>query len=74
MANFMLMGIVIGLELANTAIETLCDVVHPDYSHQIKIVKDMAAGAVLMTALIWAIVIVYQALIIFVFKISNIGF
>ena len=72
MANLILMGIVISLEMINTAIETLCDIVHPDYNLKVKIVKDMAAGAVLMTSLIWATVIIYQILIIFVFKISQI--
>ena len=72
MANLILMGIVISLEMINAAIETLCDIVHPDYNLKVKIVKDMAAGAVLMTSLIWATVIIYQILIIFVFKISQI--
>jgi diacylglycerol kinase len=29
-----------GLEIANTSIETLCNIIHPDYSPKVKIVKD----------------------------------
>ena len=42
--------VVLTLEMINTAIEKLCDVVHPGYHPQIKIVKDIAAGAVLLAA------------------------
>lgn len=38
-------------ELLNTALEKLCDAVHPDVHPGIKKVKDMAAGAVLIAAL-----------------------
>lgn len=41
---------VLTLEMVNTAIEKLCDVVHSDYHPKIKVVKDMAAGAVLLAA------------------------
>jgi len=68
MANLILMGIVISLEMINTVVETLCDLVHPDYHPKVKIIKDMAAGAVLIVALVWLVVIIYQILIIFVFK------
>ena len=43
--------VVLTLEMINTAIEKLCDVVQPDYHPQIKIIKDIAAGAVLIAAL-----------------------
>lgn len=42
---------VVTLEMINTALEKLCDVVHPGYHPQIKIIKDIAAGAVLIAAL-----------------------
>ena len=42
---------VIAMEMINTAIEKLCDVVHKDFHPQIKIIKDMAAGAVLIAAI-----------------------
>ena len=41
---------VLTLEMINTAIEKLCDVVHPGYHPQIKVIKDIAAGAVLLAA------------------------
>lgn len=37
-------------EMINTAIEKLCNVVHPDFHPQIRVIKDVAAGAVLMAA------------------------
>ena len=42
-------------EAFNTALEKLCDVVSPDYHPGIKIVKDIGAGAVLLSA-VFAIV------------------
>lgn len=37
-------------EAMNTAIEFVCDVVSPQYSYAVKSAKDIAAGAVLITA------------------------
>jgi diacylglycerol kinase len=42
--------LVFTMEMINTAIEKLCDVLHPAIHPQIKIVKDIAAGAVLVAA------------------------
>jgi diacylglycerol kinase len=42
---------VLMLEMINTAIEKLCDLAHPGFHPQIKIIKDMAAGAVLLASL-----------------------
>jgi undecaprenol kinase/diacylglycerol kinase (ATP) len=42
--------IVLSLELVNTAIEKLCDMISKDYHPAIKIVKDTAAGAVLVSS------------------------
>jgi undecaprenol kinase len=39
---------VLAAELVNTAIETLCDVAHPEQHPLIKVSKDCAAAAVLM--------------------------
>lgn len=44
-------GLVLGLESVNTAIERLCDVVTREYNPGIKLAKDAAAGAVLIAAL-----------------------
>jgi diacylglycerol kinase len=41
---------VLVMEMMNTAIEKLCDVVHKDFHPGIKKVKDIAAGAVLVAA------------------------
>lgn len=43
-------GFVFALELVNSSIERLCDVVSPEKQPQIKKVKDMAAAAVLVSA------------------------
>lgn len=53
---FTCVGLVIGMELFNSALENLCDAVHPEQSNKIKHVKDMAAGAVLLSAIIAAII------------------
>jgi diacylglycerol kinase len=42
---------VISMEMLNTAIEKLCDVVHKELHPDIKRVKDIAAGAVLVSAI-----------------------
>ena len=55
-------GMVIGAELFNSAVERLTDLAHPDYSELAGKVKDIAAGAVLVTAIAAAAV----GLIIFV--------
>ena len=44
-------GIVISTEMLNTAIEKLTDMVSPQINEQAKLVKDLAAGAVLIAAL-----------------------
>ncbi len=56
---------VIVMEMLNTAIEKLCDVVQPGIHPSIKKVKDIAAGAVLIAAVFSAV----TGLIIFVPKI-----
>ena len=42
---------VVAMEMVNTAIEKLCDVVHPAFDSGITKVKDIAAGAVLLAAI-----------------------
>lgn len=49
-------GMVISAEIFNTSIENLCDHISPDYHERIKIIKDLAAAAVLVTAVIALIV------------------
>lgn len=57
--------LVLIVELLNTAIEVLVDLVSPDYHPKAGIIKDVSAGAVLLTALFAVMV----GLLIFVPKI-----
>ena len=45
-------GIVLGFEMLNTALERLCNLLHPQHHPFVKIIKDVAAGAVLIVAII----------------------
>ncbi len=51
-----------GLEIANTSIETLCDIVHPDYSSKVKKVKDSFSAIPIFTytayTICWLILVV----------------
>ncbi len=58
-------GIVIGSELFNTAIETIVDMISPEYNEKAKLAKDLSAGAVLVFAIASAI----AGLLIFIPKI-----
>lgn len=42
--------LVLVLEFINTAIEKLSDIVHPEQSEKIRIIKDISAGVVLLGA------------------------
>ena len=44
-------GIVVATELLNTALEALCDHLHPQRHEAIKLTKDIAAAAVLVSSL-----------------------
>jgi diacylglycerol kinase len=48
-------GLVIGFEMLNTSIEKICNLVHPQHHPFVKIIKDVAAGAVLLVAIIAAV-------------------
>jgi diacylglycerol kinase (ATP) len=48
LAVIITMGIVLALEAINTAIETIIDLISPDYHDLAKKTKDVAAGAVLL--------------------------
>ena len=48
----MCIGITISLELINSAIENLVDIVSPDYNEKAGRIKDMSAGAVLVASII----------------------
>jgi diacylglycerol kinase len=49
-------GMVLGIELVNSAIEALVDLVSPEWKTQAGKVKDLAAGAVLIVALMACLV------------------
>ncbi len=49
-------GLVLVAEIFNTAAEVLVDLASPDYHPLAKLVKDMAAGAVLLSALVAVVV------------------
>ena|SRR6476620_627504 len=44
-------GLVLGIEGLNTALEKICDFIHPDYHERIGFIKDVSAGAVLFAAM-----------------------
>lgn len=47
---------VLSAEIFNTAIEKTCDVIQPDFDKRIGFIKDIAAGAVVLTAIASVIV------------------
>lgn len=49
-------GMVIGAELVNTAVEILCDALIPERNKRAEIIKDVSAGAVLIFAIMAMIV------------------
>jgi len=49
-------GMVLGFEMVNSAVEKLCGIVHEEYHPVIKVIKDVAAGAVLWSAIISIII------------------
>ena len=53
---------VMALELLNSALEGVIDLLHPDIHPEIKVVKDMVAGAVLIMSV--TVLIVAAALVI----------
>lgn len=44
-------GLVLGIEGLNTAVEKIADFIHPDYHERIGFIKDIAAGAVFFAAM-----------------------
>lgn len=47
----MCIGAVFTAEMLNTAVEKLCDMVKPEQDPRVRDIKDLAAGAVLVTAI-----------------------
>lgn len=55
-AVLLCIAMVMGLEMLNSALEKLCDEVHEEYHPKIKIIKDVAAGAVLWVSIVSAVI------------------
>ncbi len=49
-------GLVLAAELINTAIEKTLDLLHPQHSRKVKVIKDVSAGAVLILSFIAAVI------------------
>lgn len=49
-------AVVLTLEIMNTALEKICDFIHPEYHPKIGVIKDVSAGAVLLAALFSVII------------------
>ena len=49
-------GMVLSAEAMNTAVEQLADALHPERDERIRVVKDVAAGAILITAMVSVVV------------------
>ncbi|MEM9364178.1 MAG: diacylglycerol kinase family protein [Bacteroidota bacterium] len=49
-------GLVMGIEGANTAIEKLADYVQPEHDKKIGLIKDISAGAVMIVSILASIV------------------
>jgi diacylglycerol kinase (ATP) len=56
-ANLIFMSLVMSLEIINTVVENICDIIQPEYDKRIKLIKDLSAGAVLVASLVWLIII-----------------
>jgi len=63
------MVMVVAAEMFNTAIESICDFIQPENDERIKNIKDVAAGAVLVTSI--GAVLVAIALLLDVLKILD---
>ena len=55
-AIFIVIALVFITEILNSGIERLCDIVRPEYSQTIKEIKDLAAGAVLVSSVLAVII------------------
>lgn len=55
-AQSLCIGLVMGMEGMNTTAEAIADFIHPDFHPKIGHIKDIAAGAVMITAIASSIV------------------
>jgi diacylglycerol kinase (ATP) len=47
---------VLSAEILNTAIEKICDIIHPEFDKRIGFIKDISAGAVILMTIVSVIV------------------
>ncbi len=59
LAILLVSGLVISMEIINSSIEKLCDLVEPNFNEKVKIIKDTAAAAVLVAAAIALLIGIY---------------
>ena len=50
MMQTLAVGLVLGIESLNTAVEKIADFIHPEFHERIGFIKDIAAGAVMFAA------------------------
>jgi diacylglycerol kinase (ATP) len=53
-------GLVLAAELFNSAIEALCDFIETRHDEKIRVIKDIAAAAVGVCIVLWAIVLLFE--------------
>ncbi|WP_396139883.1 diacylglycerol kinase family protein [Flavobacterium sp.] len=51
MMQTLAVGLVLGIESLNTAVEKIADFIHPEFHDRIGFIKDIAAGAVMFAAM-----------------------
>ena len=51
MMQTLAVGLVLGIESLNTAVEKIADFIYPEFHERIGFIKDIAAGAVMFTAI-----------------------
>ena len=56
LAQLLAIGLVMSVEGMNTAVEAMADFIHPEYHPKIGAIKDVAAGAVFIAAIIATII------------------
>lgn len=49
--------------MLNTAIEEICNLIHPTYHHKIKKIKDISAGAVLMMSVVALTIVLFYLIL-----------
>lgn len=67
MMQILATGLVLAIEGMNTAVEKICDFIHPEYHERIGFIKDIAGGAVLFSA----VASIAVGLLIYVPKLCN---